>query len=383
MNRLSQKVDDLHSSPIREILSVIEKPGMTSFAGGLPAPESFPDLRLDNIPASLLQYGCSEGEWALREEMRGQLAALGLECDTDQILIISGSQQGIDLTAKLFVDKGTPVAVESPTYLAALQVFDFFGARYTGFIPGSRPARSAAPRLLYSIPTFQNPTGYCYSEEERQSLADYCDRENIPLFEDDPYRELYYEPCSRTPVCSLVRKASWIYQGSFSKAFAPGLRLGYLVCSRDLLPHFVRLKQASDLHSCRLSQHLVLELLRSRQGEERMKSLRERYKTRRDHFQACLEQYLSDCCDWTLPKGGLFFWLRLREALDTDQLLQEAIRQNVAFMPGKHFFTAEPESAYLRLNFSHASPEAVEQGIKTLSHLLKAHNDRLPKNSAA
>src|SRR6185295_9972420 len=216
--RFSDRLADLHASPIREILSVIDRPGMVSFAGGLPAAETFPALNVDAIPPSLLQYGPSEGEPELREAVAGDLNRIGLECSREQILILSGSQQGIDLVAKLFIDPGTTVALESPTYLAALQVFRFFGAE---FIPVDRGHPSAAwpkgaqPSFIYAIPTFQNPTGHCYSAAEREALRQLCDERDVALFEDDPYRDLVYDNCDRTPVCARLQRAAWIYQGSF------------------------------------------------------------------------------------------------------------------------------------------------------------------------
>lgn len=372
MTRFSQRTSDLQASPIREILAVIDRPGMVSFAGGLPSADSFPTLATATLPPALLQYGSSEGEWALRETICAELADTGLHCTPEQVLILAGSQQGIDLTAKLFIDAGTPVAVEAPTYLAALQVFRYFGARLHGFRPGHFVPGSTLPRLLYTIPTFQNPTGYCYSQRERETLAAACDRHGIPVFEDDPYRDLYYDTCDRQPVCSLVKRTSWVYQGSFSKSFAPGLRLGYLACSRDLLPWYVRLKQAADLHSCRLSQHLVLQLLRDPGREARLARLREDYRARRDRFHQCLQTHLSPWCDWDKPPGGLFFWLRLKAPLDTDALLARAIADNVAFMPGRHFFPGASTDTTLRLNFSHAGEADMERGMRALAALLDA-----------
>lgn len=215
---LSERTRNLHASPIREILAVIERPGMISFAGGLPAPETFPGINPGEIPANYLQYGPTEGEPALRSRVAEELGKLGMKCTAEQVLILSGSQQGIDLAGKLFVDAGTPVAVESPTYLAALQVLRYFGARFVSFGPGAMEAGAlehSQARLAYIIPTFQNPTGYCYSARQRDALAAACDAAEVVLLEDDPYRDLVYEACDRTPVCARLERASWIYQGSF------------------------------------------------------------------------------------------------------------------------------------------------------------------------
>ena len=236
--RFSSRLNDLHPSPIREILSVANRPGMISFAGGLPCPDTFPVLDV-KVPQAALQYGATEGDLALRQRISEDLLELGLDCDAEQVLVVSGSQQGIDLVAKLFIDRETPVAVESPTYLAALQTFRFFGARFVPFAPGhcaDQCLSQQRPAFAYVIPTFQNPTGHCYSVAQREALAVACDQNAVPVFEDDPYRDLVYTPCDRTPICAQLKKALWIYQGSFSKSLAPGLRLGFLAASRALVP---------------------------------------------------------------------------------------------------------------------------------------------------
>jgi len=298
------------------------------------------------------------------------------------VLILSGSQQGIDLVAKLFIDPGTPVAVESPTYLAALQVFQFFGARLLPFDPG-RPgagwpdacAPVSAPTLVYAIPTFQNPTGRCYPAAERAALAAFCDDCQLALFEDDPYRDLVYDPCDRTPVCARIKRAPWVYQGSFSKSLAPGLRLGFLAASPDLLPHLTRLKQAADLHSNRVSQWLVLQQLRDGGRAARLARLAAAYRRKRDHFAGVLQRRFGAAAGglatWQLPPGGLFFWLQLARPIDTRALLSEAIARGVAFMPGEPFFADPAERCgALRLNFSHASEEQCERGLAILSELV-------------
>lgn len=373
--RFSQRIAHLEASPIREILSVIDRPGMISFAGGLPSPDSFPSLDLGPVPPASLQYGATEGDPELRRAVAEHLRGIGLDCAAEQVLILSGSQQGIDLVGKLFIDAGTPVAVESPTYLAALQVFRYFGAEFTTLdpaLPGAGLDRGQRPAFAYAIPTFQNPTGRCYDAAERASLAAACDDMGVPLFEDDPYRDLAYDACERTPVCAGLRRASWVYQGSFSKSLAPGLRLGYLVASPDLLPHLARLKQAADLHSNRISQWYVLSQLRDPAAPQRITGLVERYRQKRDLFAAELAKHFADLGQWAVPPGGLFFWLTLNRRLDTRQLLPEALRRGVAFMPGESFYAGRPEACgALRLNFSHATPEQTVRGLAILGELVR------------
>ena len=371
--QLSRRTRDLHPSPIREILAVIDRPGMISFAGGLPAAEAFPPLSSGNVPTGLLQYGPTEGEPALRERVATELTALGLRCTAEQVLILSGSQQGIDLVAKLFIDEGTRVAVESPTYLAALQVFRYFGARFVGMEANHWLDQDQPPALAYAIPTFQNPTGHCYSAAARVALAAQCDACEVPLFEDDPYRDLVYEACDRQPICSQLERAPWIYQGSFSKSFAPGLRLGYLAASPALVPLLTRLKQAADLHSNRVSQWLCLQFLEDPARHQRLARLAATYRDKRDAFAQSLARHFDGVARWSTPPGGLFFWLSLNAALDTRTQLPQAIARGVAFMPGEAFFVLPEEGlGTVRLNFSHATVAEADKGLAILADLLCA-----------
>jgi len=372
--RFSRRVAGLEASPIREMLSIIDQPGMISFAGGLPAPETFPEISLAGMPASCLQYGASEGDPELRQAVADNLNALSLACTPAQVLILSGSQQGIDLVSKLFIDTGTPVAVESPTYLAALQVFRYFGASFTPLdpdLPDAGLSAAARPAFAYAIPTFQNPTGRCYDAGQRAVLASACDALMVPLFEDDPYRDLAYDACERTPICAQLQRTSWIYQGSFSKSLAPGLRLGYLVASPDLLTSLIRLKQAADLHSNRVSQWYVLQQLQDAGRQQRIAGIVSIYRHKRDLFVQALERHFAGLADWLVPPGGLFVWLRLKLMIDTQQLLPEAIKRGVAFMPGEAFYPERRVACgALRLNFSHSSVEQIERGLAILAELV-------------
>jgi len=373
MARLSVRSADIKPSPVRDMLNVSQRPGMISFAGGLPSPETFAGLDLPPPPRDLLQYGPTEGEPALRERIAADLAALGLDTDADRILLLSGSQQGIDLTAKLVVDAGTTLAVESPAYLAALQVFRFYGADFQ-VIDRADPAAGwdkAAPAMAYVIPTFQNPTGQCWSHVEREAMAQACLAHDVILFEDDPYRDLVYEPSDRTPACAGMKGGSWIYQGSFSKTVAPGLRLGYLTASPDLFPLLVQLKQAADLHTNRLSQWMVLQYLNDPGREARMEEVAALYRGKRDAFADALTRHLGNLASWSLPPGGLFFWLTLAGDVDVEALLKKAVERGVLFTPGSHFLAEGGASPTIRLNFSLAEPEAAERGLAVLAELLR------------
>ena len=362
----SQRIQGLRPSPIRSILSVIDRPGMVSFAGGLPASDALPRWQGEASP-ELLQYGPTEGESDLRAVVSDRLRALGVDAPPERVMILSGSQQGIDLVAKLFVDPGTPVALDYPTYLAALQVFRFYGAQ---FVDLASEAAALAP-LAYLVPTFANPTGRCLTDAERNRIAEGCLRSKTVLFEDDPYRDLVYEPCDRTPIAARMGAGSWIYQGSFSKTFAPGLRLGYLAASDDLFGKLLIIKQATDLHSSRLSQHIVHDAITSPDWADRLAHLTDFYRAKRDTFEIALRTHFPDLATWETPRGGLFYWLRLRHPIDTRTLLDDAIAQNVAFMPGEEFSPEEPDLGTMRLNFSHASADDADRGLATLAALVK------------
>jgi len=380
--KLASRISRLKASPIRDILKVLERPEMISFAGGLPAVETFPDFANFNSLKQTLQYGPTEGDEPLRQLIAERLADQNLHISPQQVLVLSGSQQGIDLVAKLMIDSGTVVAVENPTYLAALQVFNLFGAAFEPFSVAQLDNLAAddhPPGMLYVNPTFHNPTGYCYTESERQRLAKICVDKGKVLFEDDPYRDLAYSETCRTPICSYAEGDRWIYQSSFSKTFAPGLRLGYLVCSEQLLPYLARLKQAADLHSNRLSQQLVYQQLTDPANERRLHKLVETYRIKRELFNHYLERHLSDVAEWEAPDGGLFFWLRLKSEypIDTRELLAHTLDLNVAFMPGEAFF-ANNEAAVgqLRLNFSLTNERQMAHGLATLGTAIRSFSKR-------
>ena len=374
MARLSVRTGNLHASPVRDMLNVAMRPEVISFAGGLPAAETFAGLEiLSPPPPELLQYGPTEGEPALRTRISEELRGLGVDAPPERVLLLSGSQQGIDLAAKLVVDAGAALAVEEPAYLAALQVFRFFGAQFE-VLDRADPSAGwdgGPPRLAYVTPTFQNPTGICWTAEQRQGLARACDRHDVILFEDDPYRDLVYEPCERRPAVSWCKRASWIYQGSFSKTVSPGLRLGFLAASEDLFTCLVRLKQAADLHTNRLSQWMVLQYLDAPGRAQRMGQVTAFYRQRRDAFDAALQRHLGGLADWTAPAGGLFFWVTLRDGVDAQALLVRALERNLLFTPGGHFLARGGASSAMRLNFSLASPEDAERGLEILGELLR------------
>jgi len=377
----SERVSRLKSSLIREILAAAQRPQMMSFAGGLPAEAMLPKVDWAGMPVSMGQYGMSEGEPALREALAAEARALGVACEASQVLVVSGSQQTLDLAAKLYIDKGTEILLEAPTYLAALQIFQLFGADcLTVPLEADGPnltelrarLEQHSPAFIYLIPTFQNPSAVRYSEAKRDAVAALLDEFGVTLIEDEPYRELTFDGGSATPIVSRLKKASWIYTGTVSKTLLPGLRIGYLIASPDLYPHLLKLKQSADLHTNRVGQWQALQWIGTEKYQRHRSELRDFYRGRRDAFQAALETHFSDLADWNVPQGGLFFWLKLKHPQDTRTLLNAALANDVAFMPGEPFFP-EPDNhpGYLRLNFSHIDPARLDEGLKRLAAVVR------------
>ncbi|KAF0814184.1 2-aminoadipate transaminase [Andreprevotia sp. IGB-42] len=378
----ARRIERLTSSLVRDILAAATRDDMISFAGGLPAEEALyqPTLPGGKLP-DIWQYGQTEGEPALRELVAENARQLGIPCNAAQVLIVNGSQQGIDLVSKLLLDEGTPIVTEAPAYLAALQAFRLFGADIRSFaVTGGGPDLAALDqallheRAVYLTPTFQNPSGYCYSEAERDAVAARIDAAGAILFEDDPYRDLAYEGPAPSPIAGRLQTARWIYQGSFSKTLAPGLRLGYLIVHTDFITPLTRLKQAADLHSNRLSQALVADCLARGALAAHVQAVLPLYRARRNAMDAALARHLGARAQWHTPAGGLFFWVRLQQPVDTRLLLQQGLEAGVAIMPGEAFFDAAPGESWLRLNFSHAAPALIEEGMRRLAALLDAQS---------
>lgn len=378
----SERVSRLKSSLIREILAAAQRPEVMSFAGGLPAEPLLPKVDWQDMPKAMSQYGTSEGEPELRELVAAQARAQGVDCDASQVLVVSGSQQTLDLVSKLFIDPGTEVLVEAPTYLAALQSFQLFGADCLAVPQESDGPDLDAMRALlaqrkpafaYLIPTFQNPSAVRYSDEKRDVVAALLDEFEVTLLEDEPYRDLVFDQGDARPITGRLKKANWIYTGTVSKTLLPGLRVGFLIASKALYPYLLKLKQSADLHTNRIGQWQAAQWLGTERYQAHLTELRDFYRQRRDAMEQSLQQHFADLASWNVPQGGLFFWLKLNRAIDTRGLLDQALAQDVAFMPGEPFFV-DPDAnlGYLRLNFSHVSPDRLDEGVKRLAAVVRS-----------
>jgi 2-aminoadipate transaminase len=392
-HRYAQRTKTAKSSIIRELLKLTQRPEVISFAGGLPAPEVFPVARfqeacqrvLQTQGAAALQYGPTEGYRPLRELIVAHMARYGILASVDNVLITSGSQQALDLVAKLLINRGDRILVERPTYLGALQAFDLMGAEYVT-VPvdeqgmqtcNMEEALRSGPKFMYILPNFQNPGGVTLSRTRRDQLVALSDKYGIPIIEDDPYGQLRYEGEHISPLVVLDRinvardsgykLGNVIYLSTFSKVLAPGLRLGWIVAPPDVIAKLVQLKQSADLHTSSFTQMVAYEVARDGFIDEHVKVIRATYKERRDAMLAALKDFFPSEVSWTHPHGGLFLWVTMPPSLDSSRLLDCALRQNVAFVPGEPFFPQGDEGSHMRLNFSNAQPEQIREGIRRLS----------------
>ncbi len=393
--QLARRADRLNPSTIREILKITERPGIVSLAGGLPSADTFPVAAMQEAtarvlrdqPREALQYAASEGHGPLREWVAGELSAQGLVCDAAQVLITTGSQQGLDLVGKVLIDPGSKVAVESPTYLGALQAYAPYEPEFVaiegdddGPLPQSLVAVCAGgdkPRFVYLLPNYQNPTGRCVTADRRLALVDRAAALGLPIVEDNPYGDLWFD---RPPPPPLSARAGVgvgggaVYLGSFSKVLAPGLRLGYVVAPKALYPKLLQAKQAADLHTPGFNQRVVFEVIKDGFLRDHVPTIRARYKLQRDAMSAALDSHLQglvkDGCRWQVPVGGMFFWIELPTHIDAAALLPKAVQAGMAFVPGSTFFPHGGHANTLRLSFVTASPAQIDTAVAALGRVL-------------
>jgi 2-aminoadipate transaminase len=382
-------MDAVRASTIREILKVTEQPEIISFAGGLPAPELFPvdnvlratERVLSETGAASLQYSPSEGFAPLRETLAAESRKRGINCRADDILIMTGSQQPLDLAGKIFLDAGDCVLTESPTYMAAIQAFQTYGARFAsaptdeeGLIPEDLPAliEREQPKFLYTIPNFQNPTGVTLTAERRKRLYSIAARYGLIVLEDDPYGALRYAGKNIPPIKALDTEGIVVYQSTISKTIAPGLRVGWVIASKEIRAKLTIAKQAADLHTSSLDQRVVHRYLTDFDSDGHIELIRRSYGERFSVMNATLRETMPQGFTWTHPEGGMFLWVTCPEGVNTNELMRDALARKVLFVPGQDFFSNEPGLRYMRLNFSNASLEQIRVGIRRLAEVCTA-----------
>jgi len=400
-HRYAQRTQRMAGSAIRELLKVVEDPEVISFAGGFPAPDVFPIKEfkaaclkvLDEQGPQSLQYGATDGYLPLREMIARHTARYGIEVTPENILITSGSQQALDLLGKIFINPGDRILVESPTYLGALQAWNAYGAEFipvpfdeNGMITDALEERlRVGPKFMYVLPNFQNPTGVTLSFERRLALIELAERYGVPIVEDDPYGQLRYEG-EHLPSLSVLDSQSRnqntcysgnvIYLGTFSKTLAPGIRLAWVIAPPEVIRKLVLAKQGADLHTSTFNQMVAYEVSHGGFLNEHVKFIREVYHKRRDVMLDTLQEHMPAGVKWTHPSGGLFLWVTLPENVDAKDLFKEALEKKVAFVIGAPFFPQGGGENTMRLNFSNAAPEKINEGISRLGDSVKNYLEK-------
>lgn len=393
MLRFAERTKGAKRSAIRELLKYTEQPEVISFAGGLPDPATFPTEFLAEVAQEeilhnalkSLQYTTTEGKRPLREALVKWLAEEGIKTSMDQIVITNGSQQGLDLLGRAFLDEGDAVFVSLPTYLGALQAFRAYQPTLVG-IPleedgmdlsflrrAIREARRAGhePKLIYVVPDFQNPTGITWSQEKREELLQIAAEEDLFIVEDIPYRWLRYKGEHIPTIASLDQHGRVIVLLTFSKILAAGLRVGALVGPQEVVNMVVTLKQGADLCGPSLTQRLVVRFLTDFDVRAHIARLCQHYKVKLEAMLSALERYMPEKAEWTKPEGGLFVWAKLPETVDTTKMLERALAYKVAYVPGQPFFADGSGQNTMRLSFALATIDEIEEGIKRLGTVIK------------
>ncbi len=396
--RFAQRTQRMRSSAVRELLKLTEQPDIISFAGGLPAPETFPVERfveasnrvMSQFGAQALQYSTTEGYLPLRELIARHANRYSMHIEPDNVLITSGSQQALDLIGKVFINGGDHILMESPTYLGALQAWNAYGAEYVaaetdqdGYLMESveRQMRTG-PKFVYALPNFQNPSGVTLSLDRRHRLIEIADHYGVPILEDDPYGQLRYEGehlPSLVAMDSAFRatngaqySGNLIYLSTFSKTLSPGIRLGWIVAPAEVIRKLVQAKQGTDLHTGTLTQMVAYEVAAGGFLDEHVKIIRAIYRERRDAMLQAMAAHFPPGVRWTHPQGGLFLWLTLPDWMDATELLRLAVERKVALVPGQSFFADGSGLNTARLNFSNAPPDRIAEGIRRLGRVIEA-----------
>ena len=381
-------------SAIRELLKLTQLPDVISMAGGMPAPELFPLREIEEAcrhicrehGAKAMQYSATEGYGPLKEYLAVSMHKYGVPAVPDNVLLTHGSQQALDLVGRIFIDPGDFVITSRPTYLGAIQAWNAYQAHYhtvnlddDGMVvdeiehayekvlaDSGRP-----PKFIYVLPNFHNPGGTTLPLERREQLAEIATRLDVPVVEDDPYGQLRFEGEDILPICSLIPERT-IYLGTFSKTLTPGMRLGWIVCPEVLMERLVQAKQGADLHTGTFVQYVANDICQRGLLKQHIRQLRQVYKERRDTMLDALVEFWPEGCRWTHPQGGLFLWAQVPESIDTQEFLQDALAEKVAYVPGVNFYPNQDGGHNaMRLNFSYCPPQQIAEGIHRLGVALK------------
>jgi len=379
---------NLGGDVVSNMFTLMDKADIISFAGGVPSPYALPveELRaladeiLRTAGKQVLQYSTIDGYGPLRDWIGESVGARGIKATRDNVLVLSGGQQGIDLSAKAFLNPGDNVLLERPTYLAAITIFKTYEVGFRpvrsdeqGIVPESfeEAILRYKPKMLYVVPTFQNPTGVTIPVERRKAIAEIAGKYGVIVLEDDPYAQLRYDGEPIPSIASFDTEDVVIHVSSFSKIVSPGLRVGYAVAPADIRDRLAQVKQTTDFHTSNLSQRLIYEFCSRGMLEPHLDSVRNTYKAKRDAALKGMERYFPAGVRWTHPAGGLFVWVTLPEHIDTNELVKTAAERKVAFIPGVPFYYDETGKNTMRLNFSNASFEMLDEGLSRLGAVIR------------
>jgi len=385
----ADRISDVPKSFIREILKVAISPNIISFAGGLPNRDLFPVQALkeasnrvfDADAADALQYSTTEGYMALRKYISERYKTVkGLNIEPKNILITTGSQQGLDLLGKTFLNENDRVIIEKPGYLGAIQLFSIYKARFSPVTLNSdgldlaeltKASSLRNTKLMYTVPNFQNPTGITYSDKNREAIAEILRGKPLMLIEDDPYGDLRYTGSHQSSFMHYLPEQT-ILLGSFSKTVVPSFRTGWIVAPDEIMEKLIIAKQASDLHTNYFTQKLLVEYLQNNDLNDHINKIKEVYGRQCMAMIESLKRHFPENVEYTLPEGGMFLWVTLPKGISAMELFQEAIKQDVAFVPGDPFYTNSKEIvSTLRLNFSCVDEQAIEKGIARLGATIR------------
>lgn len=386
----SQRVRYMKSSAVRDILKVVNKGDVISFAGGLPDEGLFPvDAVAEAFNKAVLsgrkslQYAETEGVTELREKLANRMTKKGIDRSADDILVTSGSQQAIDLFARVMFNPGDIVLTENPTYLAALQVFESYEARVVavdsdddGMLEDDLEEKinRLKPKCIYVVPTFSNPGGKVWSLERRRKLLELAEKYHVVIFEDDPYGEIQFDQAvTPPPIASMDDNKYVLYTSTFSKTVVPAMRIGWIVGPHQIIRLMAQAKQATDLHTNSISQHALIHLMEDFDLEGHIQLIRDTYFERMQIMKGLLDQVKSDELTYTVPKGGMFFWLNMPKEVNTSELLTTAVENGVAFVPGEPFYVSDPKQNTMRLNFTNATPDQIREGMQRLITVIEQH----------
>ena len=389
--KYADRLKRMKASEIREMLSLVRKPGMISFGGGMPSPDSFPVKTIKKIAIDVLkkhgpdalQYGATEGLKQLRAEIVRKNRKQGIKCDIKNVIVTSGSQQVLDLTAKIFLDPNDYVFLESPTYMGALVAFNCYQPKYIG-IPMDdkgmitdelesklKGIKRSKMDFVYTVPTFQNPSGVTMSLQRRKHLLEIAEEHDLFILEDDAYSDLRYSGKPVRPIKSMDKNNRVLYTHTFSKTLAPGFRLGYVIADNERIRKISIAKQAADICTNVFAQYIAYEYIKRGMLEKQLVKIKSMYKKKRNIMLKSLEKHFPEGCEWTRPEGGMFIWVTLSPEIDTRELFVDAVKEKVLFVHGSVFRADGKGHNTMRLNFTNTNEKSIEIGIKRLAKIIK------------